>query len=218
MMPETNDNPDRTGESVRMWQTDLVATLLLGFAAVGAGWAAYQSSTWNSESLFTLDRADVARRRSALAENRALVLRALDVGLFTTYLQTLNRHDTAFARFLFQRFRPKLQTATTAWLATKPLENPGAPPSPFDMKEYQLPEDEEAQQLNGEAEQILSRAREENKRADQYVLVTIPFAVTSLFAGISSKFRPPGIRSAIVAMGLLAFAGAVVALTLMPVA
>jgi hypothetical protein len=218
MMPETNDSPDRAGERERIWQTDLVATILLGLAAVGAGWAAYQSATWNSEAFFTTDRADVVRRQSALAENRVLVRRVMDVGLFTTYLQALNRHDTAFARFLFQRFPPELNAATTAWLATKPLKNAVAPPSPFAMREYRFAEDEEARRLNDEGQQILARAREENKTSDHYVLVTVPFAVTSLFAGISSKFRPPAIQRAIVAMGLLAFVGAVVALLLMPVA
>jgi len=217
-MPGTNDNPDRAGESERMWRTDLVATILLGIAAVGAGWAAYQSAAWNGESFFTLDRADVARRQSMVADNQALVLRVMDIGLFTTYLQALNRHDTAFAQFLLQRFPPSLKAATTDWLATKPLQNPGAPASPFAMKEYHLPQDEESRRLNDEAQQILGRAREENKTADRYVLVTVPFAVTSLFAGISSKFRPPGIKRAIVAMGLLAFVGAAVALLLLPVA
>ncbi len=221
-MPETDDDRARTeargGESVRRWQTDVVATLLLGLAAVGAGWAAYQSAVWNSDALFTLDRADVLRRQAGFVENRGILRRVVDVGLFTAYLQALDQHNNAFAQFLFQRLRAPLKAATAAWLATRPLQNPGAPPTPFVMKEYQLPEDGETQRLNNEGEQILLRAREENKRADQYVLVTVPFAVASLFAGISSKFRPPGIQRAIVAMGLLAFAGAVLALTLLPVA
>ncbi len=220
-MPETNHDRGHgeiyVGGGVRSWQTDFVATLLLGLSAVGAGWAAYQSATWNSEALFTLDRADVVRRQSALAENRGMLRRMLDVGLFTTYLEACNRHDDAFARFVFQRLRQPLQTATTAWLATKPLQNPEAPPSPFAMKEYHLPEDDEALRLDAEGAQTLVRARLENKRADQYVLVTVPFAVASLFAGLSAKFRPRGIQRAIVAMGLVAFAGAVVALMLLPV-
>ncbi len=220
-MPETNHERGPSeiyaGDGVRSWQTDFVATLLLGLAAVGAGWAAYQSATWNSEALFTLDHADVVRRKSAYAENRGMLRRVLDVGLFTTYLEAVNRHDDAFARFLFQRLRQPLQTATTAWLATKPVQNSAAPPSPFAMKEYHLAEDDEARRLEAEGEQILARARLENTRADQYVLVTVPFAVASLFAGISAKFRPPAIQRAIVAMGLVAFAGAAVALMLLPV-
>jgi hypothetical protein len=86
------------------------------------------------------------------------------------------------------------------------------------MKEYRLPEDEDARRLSQEGEQILSRSRQQNRIADKYVLATVPFAVASLFAGISTKFRSLGIRTAIVAMGTLSFVAAVVALAFLPVA
>jgi hypothetical protein len=217
-MPEPNQLEQRDGVSVRMWRTEFVATLLLGLAAVGTGWAAYQSAMWDTDSLFTLDRADVARRRAVLAESRGSMLRMLDVGLFTAYAQAMNRHDEGFAQFLFQRLRPPMKTALTAWLATKPLQNPDAPPTPFVMKEYRLAEDEEARRLNDEGERILARARWQDDVGDRYVLITVPFAVASLFAGISTKFRSPSLCVAIVAMGVLAFVAAVVALMRMPVA
>jgi hypothetical protein len=202
---------------VRAWWTELIATFLLGAAAVGAGWAAYQSALWNSDSLFTIDRSAVLRRKAGLMENKSFQLRMVDVGMFTSYVHALSQNDTAFAEFVRKRFRPPMKVAVEAWLATKPLRNPNAPPSPFAMKEYQLPEDDEAKRLNAEGEVVLAQARAQNRIADDYVLVTVPFAIVSLFSGLSTKFNSRGMRTAIVAMALAFFILAIVRLVAMPV-
>jgi glucan phosphoethanolaminetransferase (alkaline phosphatase superfamily) len=85
------------------------------------------------------------------------------------------------------------------------------------MKEYRLQEEADAQRLEEEADQILSAAQRENQISDNYVLVTVPFAIISLFCGLSTKFWVPGIRTAIVTMAFVVFVGAVFALFFMPV-
>jgi hypothetical protein len=201
----------------RLWRSELIATLLLGLAAVGAGWAAYQAARWGSDQTFPLDRVNRARREATLIQNKANLLRVIDVGMFISYAQAVSQGNKLLANFLLERFRPPMKTAVRAWLATKPLQNPDAPPSPFVMKEYRLQEDEDARRLEEEAEQILSAAQRENKISDNYVLVTVPFAIVSLFCGLSTKFWVPGIRTAVVTMAFIVFVGAVVALLFMPV-
>jgi hypothetical protein len=54
--------------------------------------------------------------------------------------------------FLYGRFPPALKTATDAWLATRPLQNPEAPSSPFVMPDYQVSERAEADRWQTEAD------------------------------------------------------------------
>jgi len=199
------------------WWTELVATLLLGLAAVGAGWSAYQSALWNSESFFSVVRAGALFRQAGFFENKGYLLRVLDVGMFTTYAQAVSQHNAALAEFIMKRFRPPMKAAMDAWLATKPLRNPNAPPSPFAMKEYRLPEDEEAQRLNIEANRNLTNGKNFNRISDDYVLITVPFAIVSLFCGLSTKFPTRAMQIGIVAMALAFFIVAVATLASMPV-
>ncbi len=201
----------------RTWRSELFATLLLGLAAVGAGWSAYQAARWSSKQTFALDQANVIRRDATLAQNEAYLVRVIHVGLVTQYLQAVSQRNTAFANFLLDRFPPPLKVAMNAWLATRPLTNPNAPPSPFAMKEYQVPEVAEARRLEEEARKIVSEARHDNEWSDDYILVTVPFAIVSLFSGLSTKFLMPGIRTAILTMAFVVFCAAVAALAFMPV-
>lgn len=186
-------------------------------AAVGAGWAAYQAARWSSRQTFTLDRAWRVRRDAATVENKAYLIRVIHVGLFANYVQAISQNNTAFANFLLKRFPPSLKTAVNAWLATRPLKNPDAPSSPFAMKEYQVPEDAEAKRLEEQGNQLTAEARHENEISDKYVLMTVFFAIVSLFSGLSTKFMTLGIRTAIVVMAFVVFCAAAVAMAFMPV-
>lgn len=210
--------PENSGDArSNIWWTEFVATLLLGLAAVGAGWAAYQSTLWDSDSLFAIDRSAALRRQAGLLDNSAHLLRIVDIGMFTTYMQAVTQGNKTLSEFVLKRFRPPMKAAVTAWLATDPVRNPNAPPSPFAMKEYHLTEEDQAQQLHDKGEQVLSQARHFDRVADDYVLVTVPFAIVSLFSGLSTKFAVRGIRFAIVIMAVAFFIAAVVRLAYLPV-
>jgi hypothetical protein len=201
----------------RLWRTEFFATLLLGLAAVGAGWSAYQAARWSGNETLALDQANDVRREAALVQTRAYLIRVIHVGLFTQYLQAVSQHNTTLTNLLFERFPPPLKFAIKAWLATKPLKNPNAPPTPFSMHEYQIPEDAEARRLEEEARKIGSEARHDGETSENYILVTVPFAIVSLFSGLSTKFATPGIRTAIVAMAFIVSLVAAIALAFMPV-
>lgn len=222
-MPAPNSPPELPnppGRTVRDWNwwTEFVSALLLGLAAVASGWAAYQSTLWSSNQIFSLNDANRAERRANALEIGSSQLRSLDIGVFLQYLVALSRGDKRLADFLYQRFRPEVKPAVDAWLATRPLLNPSAPRSPFVMKEYQLSSEDEVGKFERSRDQYLNAAQLANKRSDTYVLMTVPFAIVSLFCGLSSKFGLPQIRTAIVVMALVVFIAAAVALAFMPVA
>jgi hypothetical protein len=85
--------------------------------------------------------------------------------------------------FYFKRFRMEFKPAVNAWLATRPLQNQGAPLSPFAMPQYRLAANAEAAQLDRRAEALSAHVRRNIQRSTNYVLGVVLFAVALFFAG-----------------------------------
>jgi hypothetical protein len=96
-----------------------------------------------------------------------------------------------------------LKNATDVWLALNPLNNPDAPASPFEMEEYRLPEEAKAQEYEELAVQKTQEADMANQRSDDYVLLTVIFAMALFFGGISGRFQWRVIDASILIMGAL---------------
>lgn len=114
---------------------------------------------------------------------------AIDVAVFLQYAEAVADENEALVEFLYARFRPEMKAAVDAWLATNPLQNDESPPTPFDMPEYSLAARVEAGRLTALAEEKNAAARAANQQGDDYTLLTIMFASTLFFAGISTKFQ-----------------------------
>jgi hypothetical protein len=132
---------------------------------------------------------------------------SIHIGLFTDYAAAISEQNQRLADFLYTRFPPELKTATDAWRATDPLNNPNAPLSPFDMPEYQLPQQVEAQRLEAVATQKTAEADLANQQSDQYVLLTVIFAMVLFFGGISGKFQWRVIDLAMLGLGVVVLLG-----------
>lgn len=116
--------------------------------------------------------------------------------------------------FLFERFRDEFRPAVQAWLATRPLANPDAPRTPFAMPEYHLEAHDRSVNLEQRAENLVALARTANQNGDNYVLVTIMFAIVLLFAGISTSLDNPRAQQALVAgAAIVLLTGAVIVAT-----
>src|SRR5262249_33247205 len=102
-------------------------------------------------------------------------------------------------------FRP----AFDAWVATKPLTDPGAPPTPFAMPEYQLAATQDAQRLDAVSATFADRVPRDVQQSSNYVLGVVLFAVSLFFAGMSAKLRGSFAGTALLVMGFVVFAGAV---------
>jgi hypothetical protein len=85
--------------------------------------------------------------------------------------------------FYFKRFRMEFKPAVNAWLATRPLQNQGAPLSAFAMPQYRLAANAEAAQLDRRAEALSAHVRRNIQRSTNYVLGVVLFAVALFFAG-----------------------------------
>jgi hypothetical protein len=197
---------------------EIAATLLLAFATVGSAWSAYQSKRWGGVQMFSMVAANGARSEAVRLSDKASQLTSIDVSMFLQYISAVSSHQQQLADFILQRFRPEMKTAVNAWRATQPLKNPGAPPSPFAMKEYSLSTLQQSDQMNQLALQKLNEAKAANTRADDYVLLTVLFASALFFGGIGTKMQLRSLRIILLSLGIVVFVATAVTLFSMPIA
>ena len=116
----------------------LVAALLLALATVATAWSGYQSTRWNGERSKAAARANALRIDSAKAAGLANTQTEVDVATFTQWINAYAQKQTRLTDFYFDRFRDEFRPAVNAWVATRPLENPNAPLTPFAMPQDKL--------------------------------------------------------------------------------
>lgn len=211
---------------------ELVAALLLAMAAVTTAWAAFQSTKWSGVQADSYSQASAARLESTRASTEAGQLSVVDVNTFTSWVAALSaeerdgvsnglRPDGTYtpqpgteSGFLYERFRDEFRPAVEAWLAARPLANAAAPRTPFAMPEYRLEARDRSADLEQQAEDFVALARVANQNGDNYVLMTIMFALVLLFAGISTNLDNPRAQQLLVVAAVIVFViGAVIVAT-----
>jgi hypothetical protein len=204
------------GDRFDRW-VEFFGALILSAATVATAWCAYQAALWSGDESKFYFEASAAQVDSAQLENKALQRVGFHIGLFVEFAAAQSQDDQKLADFLYRRFPPELETATKAWLATDPLNNPDAPRSPFDMPEYRLPEQDAAEQKDQLAVKKFAKAAEADEHADNYVLLTVIFAMVLFFSGISGKFQWRVIDGAVLGLAVIVLLGGLVGLVQMPV-
>lgn len=177
----------RGAEDHRSSRIELVSVALIALTAVLTAWSAFQGSKWGGEMSIEFSAAGASRTESVRASNLANQQRALDVGLFTSYSGAFASDDQELRDFFLDRMPPRLAVAVRAWNETEPRENADAPPTPFDMAEYKLTALDDAAQLQREADQHSSDARDANRKSDNYTITSVFFASVILLAALSTK-------------------------------
>jgi hypothetical protein len=179
---------------------ELLATILLAFAALATAWSTFQSTTLRGDQAANTAKATAARIESSEASTRAGQLTQIDIATFTEWVDADVAGDQELADFYRRRFRDEFEPAFDAWLATNPLSNAEAPLTPFEMPEYQVSEAEDAQRLSREAAAWSDAASEDNNRADDYMLAVVLFASSLFFAGMSTKLAVPRHRQVLLGL------------------
>ncbi len=213
-------NRDSAGGGTFAWlhrHMELLATILLAIAAVATAWSSYQSSRWSGVQAIDFSKANASRVESTRASDEAGQQTQVDVLTFTQWVNAYAEGDKKLTQFYQQRFRPEFKPAVQAWIATRPLKDADAPPTPFAMPEYKLAKQTESRQLLADAEQETAEARQSNQRSDNYVLAVVLFAASLFFAGISTKLSVPKQRLALLALGYVLFIGTTIWVATFPV-
>jgi type II secretory pathway pseudopilin PulG len=201
-VPESGSPP-----RVHRDRIEIVATVLLAVAAVATAWSSYQATRWNGEQTKASSRANALRIEAARAAGLAQNQTQVDIATFIQWVDATATDDTELEQFYGDRFRADFRPAFDAWLATDPLTNPDAPPTPFAMPEYQLQATAEAERLDAESEVTSAAVHRNIQRAGNYVLAVVLFAVALFFAGMSTKLTGRGPRIVMILVGCLVFAG-----------
>jgi hypothetical protein len=214
---EHSAEPSLAGGLVSVGMVELLTTVLLAVAAVATAWSSYQATRWSGEQSIAFSASNAARvnasRASATADQQAQI----DVSTFIAWADAYASGDEQLADFYFRRFRPEFRPAVTAWVATRPLKNPGAPLTPFAMPQYRLAERTKAAELDATAALQTELAKRNNQRSDNYVLAVVLFATSLFFAGISTKLSRLPHQAALLGIGCLIFLGALVWILTFPV-
>ena len=196
---------------------ELVAALLLALAAISTAWATYQSSVWRGKQA-KAQSASIATRaestREASVANRQV---QVDVALFIQWVNAFARGEGELTTFYRNRFRDEFVPAFEAWVATRPRENPKAPRSPFELPEYRLAANEEADALEQQAADFGLVVARDVERADSYMLAVVLFAIALFFAALSTRLTSRDLQLALVAMGYVVFLGTAIWLATQPV-
>lgn len=164
-------------------------TVLLVVATVGTAWSSYQAARWHGEQALATSHTNAIRIQAARAASMGQDETVIDVATFIAWADADRRGERELADFYVDRFRAEFQPAFDAWMATRPLVNSSAPPTPFAMAEYQVAAKNEAIRLDKEAELSAAEVSGDIQRASNYVLTVVLYAIVLFFAGMSTKLN-----------------------------
>src|SRR5262245_57176852 len=179
----------------------IVEAVLLSVVTITAAWSGYSAAKWGTESSLQLAKASATRTKASRAFQESLTLRAQDATDFNAWFDAYLRGDKDDERVAARRFRPDLNRAFRAWLATNPFTNPSAPRGPQYMPQYKPTGAAESKLLDAQADAHYARGQDAAITGDKYVRVTVVLASVLFILGISSHFPFRGVRIGLVVVG-----------------
>lgn len=201
---------------IRHW-AELWETIIVTLATVATIWAGYQAGQWNNAQTVNSNQAVNARIEASQLASRGVQTRAVDVSLFTDWINAYASGDTRVANFIRARFRDDFRPAFDAWLREDPFAETDAPDSPLDMPQYRVASLEQSEALMEDAEEFGRQAEAAGGIGDQYTLSVVILAASLLLAGIANRFEWAELRAVVVAAALVVLLYCVITIIRLPV-
>jgi hypothetical protein len=180
---------------------EILAALLLSLATLGIAWSGYQAAKWSGLQARRYTQASTARSFANRAATLASQDRTQDLLNFNRWLEVASEGDTELANLYERRFRDEFRPAFESWLADDPLHHVDAISSPLREQDYVLADEKKADELERLGDRRLAQGKEATENADDYVFVTVFFAIVLFFAGISLRFQWFPVRIFIMSLG-----------------
>lgn len=196
---------------------ETISTILLSAATVLSAWCVYQSSQWSGEQYFRIDDETAANQFRLQYEVAGTQRKTAELQVFLQYASAVADSNKRLAEFLFERFPDPFKNAFIAWKQLDPYNNPDAPLSPFEMKEYIIPELVEAKKYGEKALSYKKSANESDKNSDNYVLLSLVLSMVLFFSGMSGVTENIKNQRILLGIASLIFCTAVVFIVTMPV-
>jgi hypothetical protein len=201
----------------RTWM-EVACAVILSLATTCSAWCAYQSKLWSGEQGRLSGEAGSHTRKAARNVLIEMQARSLEAPLFIKFFEAKQAENDKLAQFYADRLPQQAKLALLAWWNTNPLENSGAPSSPFDMDEYKkLQLDSISKVDEQQATTIGERAGAAGRNSDTYVLLTVLFASVLFFGGVGNTFESRRLRRTMIYISLVLFLVTFAILVSMPV-
>jgi hypothetical protein len=183
--------------------TELFAAILLSTTALLTSYAGFQGELWDGEQATNYALAEQTRTDSSRDEMLAGQQTGVDAMIFTQWLGAYTSNNEMLAKFYRARFRPEFRAVFEQWIATRPLANPDAPPTPFHMPGYLEQSTQAAKLTERKADQYFAAGQRANDISDVYGQATVIFALALFMGGITQTFDTR--KSRIILLSLSAF-------------
>jgi hypothetical protein len=168
--------------------------ILMAVASLATAWCSYQNSCWSGESSSLETQADKLERQAIAQHLEAGQIQEEHMQLWMEAMDAKIDGDEKLERFYTNRFTDELKPAFEKWLASKPLENPVAPPHPFARGLYTPRFDSEIRDAHAEAARAEAGSNKAGHHASSYLSNTVILAIVLFFAGTAGRFDQRRVR------------------------
>ncbi|HEX7857123.1 MAG TPA: hypothetical protein VF503_25860 [Sphingobium sp.] len=193
-----------------------IAALVLSIAALLTSWASFQAALWDGEQAAAYTQAGAARVRAGLLATENGQVEAVDMFLFTQWLNARAEGKNKLEAFYRARFRPEFSKQFEHWLTFHPEDNPAAPPTPFAVKGYRTHFAVEAQWMDKKADALFDKGQRANSISDAFVRATVILAIALFLGGIGQTFKRHFARFLLSGLACLACIVGLLSLTSLP--
>jgi hypothetical protein len=196
-----DDEAPPSSPTVRLME--IVAAVVLSAAGLMASWASHQGAMWNGMQSIHMSRANLERGVAAKARLEGDLTRAVEVDLFSDWIEAKSRGNDTLAQFYRTRMPVDFRATFEAWLATRPLDDPDAPPTPFAMPGSRPSEFATADEAERVADAEFDLGEKANHASYAYNRAGVVLATSMFFGGIGQVFRQPSVRFILTAVAIV---------------
>src|SRR6188472_1660534 len=168
---------------------EIIVSVVLSCASLLTAWSGFQASQWGIVQGRNNNQAIGLRVKATQSTAIGTQQQQVDLSVFIAWLQATSAKDQALADFYRARFRAEFKPAFEEWMASEPLKNPNAAPTPFALPTYSLARFKESADYEQQAGDASQRAQTAAEIARSYVITTLFVAASLFFAGISRSFN-----------------------------
>jgi hypothetical protein len=165
----------------------LIAVILLSVTTILTAWSAFESSKWGGAMSIAFSEASSARIEASRLDSTANARTAVQVGLWTQWIDAEGNDNERLATAISERFPEPLATAQQEWLESDPEIIGDNVTTPFEMSSFVIPERQQAVESDARADSKFAEALRNNQRGDNYTLLTVLFAAVLFFTAMSSR-------------------------------
>jgi hypothetical protein len=167
---------------------EIVTVVLLAAATVGSAWSAYQVAQWNGIETAEARASAALRLESSQEYLLATQIVAYDASAIAQYSQAVADGTEELQNFLVTTLvRPGFRPVLERWRAQ--YEAGEIPTNLLEDDAYLSELFADSQDLDAQALAATQRSEDASSNADGYIQLTLFFAGSLFFAGITASFR-----------------------------